>query len=288
MDKPTEWTYGGQLDWTSADTLKLAPTGMAIRCIVEALKERAEAANYTLPEIISSDWNPLNVPNEVKDAIQTAISALIEPVSLWTSSVNFYKHDVDITTYGYNDVPVNWNEASILSAIGATERLNPARLGLLREWVYQQYRILNLLRQVFARGQYPAGGTNLLCRQENQQYWQGFGYNQSEVNADWQQYVSWGAWFSARGKRTSGYDGVEWSAATNSATDYIIFNGSKSKFETLACEIKWYYLALEPFDAFYDGNQRLNSNRYYLHGTYGTRRLESEFRGSLDKSYRLQ
>jgi len=49
MDAPTEWTYGGLLDWSSADSLKLAPVGMATRCIVEALKERGFDCNRSYP-----------------------------------------------------------------------------------------------------------------------------------------------------------------------------------------------------------------------------------------------
>jgi hypothetical protein len=150
MEAPSDWTYGGHLDWSSADTLRLAPMGMAIRCIVEALKERAEAANYALPEILTTDWNPLRTPYEVVSAIQESVTTLLTTVSRYTKRANFYKNDVDILTYAYNETPATWTEASALTAIGASARIVPARLGLLREWVYQQYQLLNLMRQCVA------------------------------------------------------------------------------------------------------------------------------------------
>jgi len=143
MDAPTEWTYGGKLDWSSADSLKLAPEGMVIRCIVETLKEKAAAANYTLPEILSADWNPLNVPYDVATAIQTAVTALVPLFCNHTDNAGDWSGLSDASAVA----PV-WTEAAILAALGTESRLVPARLGLSREWVFQQYQILNMLRWI--------------------------------------------------------------------------------------------------------------------------------------------
>jgi hypothetical protein len=75
MDAPTEWTYGGLVDWTSPNTLRLAPTGLVLRCIFEAAKEKLEiyplepiytnslstrqTVHTYFPEILNNPWNPL-------------------------------------------------------------------------------------------------------------------------------------------------------------------------------------------------------------------------------------
>lgn len=159
MDAPVDWTYGGQLDFSSADALRLAPEGMAIRCIVETLKEKAEAANYTLPEILSSDWGPLNVPYAVTTAIQSAATALMPLFCNHTDNGGDWSGLSDASV-----VAPAWTEAVILAAIGAESRLVPARLGLSREWIFQQYQILNLLRwikkQLYFLNTYTRGWTD--------------------------------------------------------------------------------------------------------------------------------
>jgi len=51
MDAPTEWTYGGQIDWSSADSLRLAPAGLVLQTIIEAVKERYAAITSMVPGV---------------------------------------------------------------------------------------------------------------------------------------------------------------------------------------------------------------------------------------------
>lgn len=259
MDAPTEWTYGGLLDWSSADSLRLAPVGMAVRCIVEALKERAEAANYTLPAILSGDWNPLRFASyDFFAAIQDSITALLSPVTIGDSSVNFYKHDVDITTYQRSEVPVNWTEASILSAIDASSRLELKRLNpFASEWFFQQYQILNTMRQVFAR----SAGTNCICAEADYKYRFGYGATQSDVNSAWALSSNPGV---SRGVRTyKDYLGY-WSAYINAAADAIRYRDGADSFDNIDCEVDWYYSANWPFDSFCDFGHGFTKDVYVL------------------------
>jgi len=141
MDKPTEWTYGGKLDWSSADSLKLVPIGMTCRCIIEALKERAEAANYTLPAILTAEWNPLQTAYPVISAIQSSITALI---------IKFCNHtDSGGDWSGFSYVAPAWTESDILTAIEDDARLSLTFLNpILASWAFQQYKILNLLKWI--------------------------------------------------------------------------------------------------------------------------------------------
>jgi len=142
MDAPTEWTYGGLLDWSSADSLKLAPVGMATRCIIEALKERAEAANYTLPAILSAEWEPLRIGYPVVSAIQDSVTALIIKFCNHTDSGGDWTGLADAA-----DVAPQWTEPDVLAVLEAPARLELKRLNpFSSEWFFQQYQILNLLR----------------------------------------------------------------------------------------------------------------------------------------------
>ncbi len=176
MDAPTEWTYGGQLDWTSADALRLAPTGMAMRCIVEDLKEKAAVTSYTLPSLLSADWNPLNIPCDFASAIQSAVTALMALFVNHTDAGGDWSGLSDA-----NDIAPAWTEADILAALGVESRIIPQRLGLLREWVYQQYQILNLLRWVKSNSRLSVLG---YYEKRGNDSWDGEGLS-TYISADW-------------------------------------------------------------------------------------------------------
>ena len=139
MDAPTDWTYGGQIDWSSPAKLKLLPVQMPLRCIIEALRERCSVIPY-LPSILSTSFNPLATIKEYADAIQSAVTTLI--------SYNRFARHTDEGRWGtiYSPAIPLWTEADLLTTIGATKRLVPDKLETLGEWLYQQYQILNLLR----------------------------------------------------------------------------------------------------------------------------------------------
>jgi hypothetical protein len=249
MEAPSDWTYGGHLDWSSADTLRLAPMGMAIRCIVEALKERAEAANYALPEILTTDWNPLRTPYEVVSAIQESVTTLLTTVSRYTKRANFYKNDVDILTYAYNETPATWTEASALTAIGASARIVPARLGLLREWVYQQYQLLNLMRQCVADN-FMLYERGYVFSTSEWKYYYGEGYSQSEAEADYQYR---GTYENNLPRGKGGYvnpDGRIF-IFCQSCIDSLRFWNSGTMLANLGVEIDWYYCARK-YNDFYN------------------------------------
>lgn len=241
MDAPAEWTYGGQLDFSSADTLRLAPEGMAIRCIVEALKERAEAANYTLPEILSADWNPLNVPYDVVCSVQDSVTTLLTTVLRYTKRANFYKHDVDISTYAYNETPICWTETNALTAIGAEARIVPVRLGLSREWIYQQYQLLNLMRQCVADA-FMLGERGYSLRTDSWKYYYGEGYSKAEAEADYQYR---GTYEVNLPRGRGGYVNVDGRILVfgQSCTDKLYFWNDKLMLSNLSTSIDWYYCA---------------------------------------------
>jgi len=151
MDAPTEWTFDGQLDWSSADSLRLAPVGLVLQTIIEAIKERREAISFwfrpELPSVLSNEFNPLLPVKIYIDAIQTAMTGLMNMASLhtpWVAFVNHTDHGGDWT--GQTQIPA-WTEADMLAAIGAEERFVLYPLSpLSSKWFYQQYQLLNLMR----------------------------------------------------------------------------------------------------------------------------------------------
>ena len=141
MDAPTEWTYGGKLDWSSADSLKLVPIGMGCRCIIEALKERAEAANYTLPAILTADYNPFQVLSNIIPAIQSSVTALLALFCNHTDNGGDWS--------GLSYVAPAWTEADILTTLEIESRLSLAKLNpISAAWAHQQYQILSLLKWI--------------------------------------------------------------------------------------------------------------------------------------------
>lgn len=142
MDAPTEWTYGGLVDWTSADTLRLMPIELVLRPIVEAVKERYTVAGLTLPSALSA-WNPMLPVKTITDAIQSAATALMPKF------VNHTDNGGDWS--GQTEIPY-WTEADVLIEIDSLERLELGHLSpLSAEWCFQQYQILNLLRWILEK-----------------------------------------------------------------------------------------------------------------------------------------
>lgn len=229
MDAPTEWTYGGQLDFSSADTLKLAPPGMPIYCIVEALKEKATSSNYTLPSILTADWNPLQPPYPVISTIQTAVNTLI------SKYCNHQTGGGDFT--GLSEPPL-WTELDILSVIGASERIVPERLDLMREWIFQQYQILNLLR--WSRSYYSfttsANDGFYVFYSESQPWW-GAGGSESDCISNWH----------TPDISSLGYNGTRISGAYEASKTqfkYAVYNGvDLLSFDDFDCVCDFYLSA---------------------------------------------
>jgi len=278
MDAPTEWTYGGQLNWSSADSLRLAPIGMAVRCIVEALKERAEAANYTLPDILTAPYNPLEIQSTMVNDIQSAITGLLSIVPRYTTYANFYKHDIDILTYGLNDIPTTWTELNIFASTDYPTRIVPVRLGLLREWIYQQYQILNLLRQCVA-DVWTMGERGYILTTSEWKNYSGGGETQADLNADWKYIGEWD-YNLHRGKGgIKNDDGV--SAICQSCIDGLKVWNSIDKFENLGVSVDWYYYteayyANHDFNDFGDGfTENAYIKKYTTSHTAGNYMIQS-------------
>lgn len=145
MELPTEWTYGGLLDWSSKDKLRLAPAGLALRCIRCALNERLglDYDHYTL--------TPLN-------SIYSAVSSIASDMQ---SALYYYWYEekriawADYRTRSswagatdISNVAPRFTDAALLDAIGDEALIAaPGRLSPLTvDWIYQQYKLLNAMR----------------------------------------------------------------------------------------------------------------------------------------------
>lgn len=146
MAAPTEWTYDGQLDWSSADSLRLAPAGLVLRVIIEAIKERYAAIGISAPALLAADFNPLAPAKTYIDAVQSAMTTLMDASWPYYAFVNHTIQDGDFTGLDMEALPF-WTEADMLAAIGAEERIVLYPLSILSaEWCHQQYQLLNLMR----------------------------------------------------------------------------------------------------------------------------------------------
>lgn len=145
MNLPTEWTYGGQLDWSSKDKLKLAPAELALRCIRCALNERLGLAYdyYTLPPLDTICDVMESIASDMEDALyyewdgETLIGwADYRTRSSWAGAT-------DIA-----NIAPHFTEETLLETIGDEELLPaPDKLSALTpDWIYQQYKILNAMR----------------------------------------------------------------------------------------------------------------------------------------------
>lgn len=135
MDAPIEWTYNGEVNWERA---KLCSHQLLIRPIIEALKERGSIFDYTLPEILTNDYNPLNPPSVYTEAIEGVMDEFL---------ANFVNHEDNSGLWdNQEEIPV-WDEISMLAAIGDEERL-PPRMPGFADWAMQQYKMINKFRWV--------------------------------------------------------------------------------------------------------------------------------------------
>ncbi|NCA67975.1 MAG: hypothetical protein EOM87_07930 [Clostridia bacterium] len=147
MDKPTEWTYGGKLDWSSADSLRLAPVKPVIDCLVQAIRERWLAC-YLRTKAVTWDWTveewgkvkeykELTLPYQAFSGIYSDI------INLITYSLN-YTEDPYIEGL---DVPVFWEQEDLLEYLNISNFSKPNRLNSYSaDWVFKCYKILNALK----------------------------------------------------------------------------------------------------------------------------------------------
>lgn len=141
MPAPTEWTFGGLIDWTSVDTLRGTPVNYVMQAIIEAVKERCVLAEKSIPSLLSNAYNPLQPVYDYTYWIQDTVDSLIQRHVNQTGGIDFT---------GETSIPM-WNETDIIAAIGADERLIPSRLTLLAEWCYQQYQLINTCRYPYSQ-----------------------------------------------------------------------------------------------------------------------------------------
>ncbi len=173
MDKPTEWTYGGLLDWSSADTLKLAPWRPAFECIIQAIRERwlacflrtkARTWDWTTDEWgIVKECPPLSLPFTFAQSIELDIDDLIQ----WSLNNTQTQYIDGLAT------PVFWTKAELLEYLEIESFIHVTKLApVSAAWVYQCYRLLNAL-QVFApvyyMSYYPVGSSTQYIIKESVQ-----------------------------------------------------------------------------------------------------------------------
>ena len=189
MDAPTDWTYGGQIDWSSPAKLKLLPVQMPLRCIIEALNERYAAHGSTAAAMIRTfgevtplaplmeTYNPLAKISDYAKAVQWCVTRMIKGFGIHDMN-NYLKHTAatggDFT--GLDSKAGNfptWSESDMLAAIGAEKRIAvPSLLApLSADWFFQQYQLLNLMRWInwsplldvkytsYTRGSYQTAST---------------------------------------------------------------------------------------------------------------------------------
>ena len=131
MDAPTEWTYGGKIDWTSIETLKLAPLGMVLRTINAAIYERCLGIGIAL-------LNPLDF---------LSYNNIYYHCNILRFSGHFINCNKTITDE--NTRPY-WKNSDIEEALGeeliSINRLMP----ISADWAFQQYKIINLMKWRYA------------------------------------------------------------------------------------------------------------------------------------------
>lgn len=165
MDKPTEWTYGGQLNWSSADSLRLAPVGLACRCIIEALKERIffeDSYNYfdsNYVNFFTEDYNPFESSYRAGHAIDLMIASFLDNYNgiLKKGKIKYGYYNwkdfpygdltgksVDDSDLEYIFTNPHWVLSDLLefckiSEIKTAQKIEP----LSAEWAFQCYKIIN-------------------------------------------------------------------------------------------------------------------------------------------------
>lgn len=167
MEAPTEWTYGGQLDWSSPESLKLAPVGMCLRCIVEAIKERIfDSASYSYsglinPTVFTQTWNPFWPVSFVVMAIDQMIyefrvGAVFSSGDLayrYLDHRDYLSGDFTGLEYPSSISSVAWNDAGLLDYCDIDSfiyynRSTPYLQPVDPEWLYQAYKILNAFKYI--------------------------------------------------------------------------------------------------------------------------------------------
>jgi len=142
MDAPTEWTYGGEVDWSSPDTLRLLPVEYVLRPIIEAVKERHRPDYYYSGLDSVLEYAPLRPLGYYVRTINNILMSLIG---------NFYYNGKG----GYvSEFPDNWNgratsipvwsHASLLQYLNYEKRFSV--FSNFAEWAFQTYKMLNMLR----------------------------------------------------------------------------------------------------------------------------------------------
>ena len=110
-----------------------------IKNLIEAVNERCLASGVSEIDDFSKDDLLLHTKN-IYSEIQSTITGLI-PLH-----VNHTYNGGDWT--GQTTIP-NWTESDIIDTIGDDDRFSiPDKLELEREWIHQQYNIVNLLRYI--------------------------------------------------------------------------------------------------------------------------------------------
>lgn len=236
MELPTEWTYDGLLDWSSKDKLKLAPAGLALRCIRTALNERLglapDTATRKLTElypmyIMLEDDITYSIGQDMLKALYGYTWDQEEKVIQWSDyrDEESWEGSTDI-----DDVAPAFTEETLLDAIGEAELLPvPDKLAALTpDWVYQQYKILNAMRyQCCTKEQsatslgIDASGTSWADVEYNYRNYPIVGYTSSTCISS--AYVDWANYYSMN--RSS-------------------FGYSAGCFSTSKAYFKWYFKAV--------------------------------------------
>lgn len=137
---PTEWTFGGEIDWSSSDSVRMRDFEYLFKPIFESIKERDAAVGRSVPSLIAADYNPLRPVYDYADAVQSEVTALIPYF------VNFLLPAGSPGNYdGETNIPT-FTESTMLTECDIATRIVPTRMEVFPAWFRQQYQMLNLMR----------------------------------------------------------------------------------------------------------------------------------------------
>jgi len=179
-------------DWSSADKLRLCSVYDALRTLTAAVNERSRAVDCTDIAMPSPLQSPLTVT--------AALHARIRAVMLLYVN-HRYGNSGDFS--GLDEIPM-WTPEMMSAALDEALLDAPKTINELREWVFQQYRIINLLRWTKQRL-----SDDSMYIKELKKFYQGH-YDSVSVT-DWNMAVTkWSAqtWQSPSEESYIGYNGA--------------------------------------------------------------------------------
>jgi len=144
------WSSEG-MDWSSESSLSVSSLYNACEAVRLAVAERQRALSSLVSGSIFASGGSVRLmtPWNFASQVQSAVSALIPLFANHEDNGGDWNGIKDVWWNNQNLAPA-WTEAGVLESLGDESRLAPSRLGEIRPWLWQQYRILNKLRWIKA------------------------------------------------------------------------------------------------------------------------------------------